>query len=294
MWSQGPEIEDHPTQHVRYAVSQGGRGWSAPKILVGPSARDGFRYIARGLWVRDGRLLALASHDEAYLDGKVHFFVKSLELLLWEYHPETMDWKPLGVAFPDAINNFPPKQLPNGQWGMIRRDHSRNVSMLVGGVSSPASWETKPISSYRFADGAKPEEPDLLPLSDGRTVALFRDNAGSKRLYRAMSRDSGRTWSQPEKTNFPDATSKFFALRTSTSTWILVSNANPEGRNPLCLATSKDGIVFRQLATLDIPGTGTLQYPHAIEQDGKVWITFSRNKTAIEVFSVPLADIDRL
>lgn len=308
IWSHGRLVEDHPGQHVRYATSQDGLAWSEPRILVPPSEQKGFRYIARGLWIREGKLLALASHDEAYRNGRVHFFGPSLDLRAWEWQPETKTWKALGVIADQAINNFSPLQLPNGQWGMICRGSSYqgNVFMLTGGVTAVNDWKRSPIVAEKPADGFHPEEPDWWPLPDGRLLGLFRDNARSGRFYRALSTDNGLTWSAPEKTNYPDATSKFFGLRTSKGYYVLISNANPQKRNPLCLATSDDGITFTRLARLPVPAkpeggafdashsSGTLQYPHAIEHDGHLLIAYSRQKTTIEVVKISLDEIDRL
>lgn len=312
MWSHGPVVEDNPTQHVRYATSLDGITWSEPQKIMESSSHRGFRYIARGFWLRDGRLLALASHDEAFNDrGKVHFFGKSLQLLAWEWQPESRLWRELGVVFDDAINNFPPQKLPSGEWAMLRRDHLRNVSLLTGGVTSPLDWQATPVAPTKSADGFRPEEPDWWALPDGRLLGLFRDNAGSKRFYRAVSSDNGRTWSAPEKTNFPDATSKFFCLRTSRGFYVLISNANPKARNPLCLSTSDDGVTFTRMARLPIPETEpvaptasalpnsvipleSFQYPHVIEHDAHLLIACSRRKQAIEIVKLPLTEIDRL
>ncbi len=310
-WSHGPVIEDNPTQHVRYATSPDGLNWSEDKMVMPSSPREGFRYIARGLWVRDGKLLCIASHDEAFNEkGRVHFFGKSLQLLAWEWQPDTQNWKELGVMMDDAINNFPPSKMPNGEYGMLRRDHERKVSMMFGGVASPLDWKAVPLSAYTAADGFRPEEPDWWTLPDGRLLGMFRDNARSYRFYRAVSADNGRTWTQPEKTNFPDATSKFFCLRTSRGFYALVSNANPKQRNPLCLSTSDDGVTFTRMAALPIPQTlteapeyrtrmksthnETFQYPHVIEQDGHLLIAFARRKQTIEVVKVSLDEIETL
>ena len=309
IWSNGPVVEDKPTQFVRYSTSEDGLVWSEAKDVMPSSPREGFRYIARGLWVRDGKLICIAAHDEALgPDGRTHFFGKSLQLLAWEWQPGTQDWQPLGVMMEDAINNFPPQKMPNGEWGMLRRDHSMNVSMMFGGVTSALDWKAEPLVARVGPDGFRPEEPDWWTLPDGRLLGLFRDNSGSKRFYRAVSSDNGRTWSAPEKTNFPDATSKFFGMRTSRGYYVLVSNANPALRNPLCLSTSDDGVTFTRVAALPIPGNletdvrpGTramayesYQYPHAIEHDGQLLIAYSRRKTAIEVVRVSLAAVDEL
>ncbi len=294
IWSHGPRVEDHPTQHVRYATSPDGLAWSEAKIVTGPSEREGFRYIARGLWVRDGELIALASHDEAYRNGQVHFFGPSLELRAWRWNASSETWEDAGVVFDNAINNFPPKQLASGEWMMSRRSHDRNVSMLVGGVKSLADWRVVPISDYATPDGGRLEEPYWWQLEGGALVGVFRDNSGSKRLLRSFSADEGRTWTAPVRTDFPDATSKFNAVQTSRGYLAMVSNPNPAGRNPLCLSVSEDGLVFIGMGVLPVPGDGTFQYPQVIEHDGALLVIFSRNKTAIEVVKVSLDEVDRL
>src|SRR5690554_756855 len=88
MWSDGPGIEDRVGQRVKYATSRDGLKWSKPKFMTpepplsgkhsphyGTRTNEGFRYISRGFWVRDGELLALVSLDEA-----AGFFGPSLEL----------------------------------------------------------------------------------------------------------------------------------------------------------------------------------------------------------------------
>jgi hypothetical protein len=309
MWSHGRQVEDHPTQHLRYATSDDGIKWSAPRIIAGPPIRDGFRYISRGLWVRDGKLLALASYDEAYSEeGRVRFFGKSLQLHAWEWQPGARDWQPLGPIAKGAINNFPPAKMPNGEWGMICRGpgYDRDVFMLSGGIESPASWRRSPIVTEVPADGFRPEEPDWWTLPDGRLLGLFRDNSRSGRFYRAVSADNGRSWSAPTKTNFPDATSKFFCLRTSRGFYAMVSNPNPKSRNPLGISTSSDGVTFTRMGRLPIPvspeggafdaahTSGTVQYPHVIEHDGHLLICYSRLKTGIEVIKVSLDEVERL
>jgi hypothetical protein len=311
MWSHGPVVEDNPMQHVRYATSDDGLTWSESKPIMASSPREGFRYIARGLWVRDGQLIALASHDEAFNDaGRVHFFGPSLQLLAYGWDGDAARWRPLGVVYDDCINNFPPQRLPDGQWGMMRRDHEHHVSMLAGGVDSPLSWSSMPVTANAAADGFRPEEPYWWTLPDGRLLGLFRDNGRSGRFYRAVSSDNGLTWSAPERTNFPDATSKFFCLRTSRGVYVLVSNANPNRRNPLCVSLSDDGVTFTRMARLPIPDRAandaaidtkrgstkyeSLQYPHAIEHDGHLLVAYSRKKQAIEAVRVPLEELDRL
>jgi sugar lactone lactonase YvrE len=301
MWSHGTAIEDKATQNVHYSTSVDGLNWSVDGEIVGPPAQPNFRYIARGFWVRNGQLLALASLDEA---GP--YFGPSLQLLAFQWDSAGQNWNPLGVVYNDAINNFPPQQLATGEWAIVRRDHNLNESLLAGGLTSPLDWQAFDIVTANAAPPFLPEEPELWSLPDNRLLCVFRDSGGSKRLFVAVSTDNGRTWSMPQQSNFPDADSKFFGLRTSRGYYVLVSNADPDGRNPLCLSTSDDGITFTRMARLPVPVTaqggpfdaagtsGTVQYPHVMEKDGQLLVAYSRSKTDIEVIKLSLDEVDRL
>lgn len=314
MWSDGPSIEDkvgpgledRAGQVVKYATSENGLIWSEPRLLTEyPLNADpespyyntqdsrGFRFIARGFWVRnDGELLALVSHDEA--GG---FFGRSLELLAYRWDSDTQQWERLGQVKDDTINNFPPKQIPTGEWIMSRRAHNykqSGVSLLIGGVDAIDSWESTPVPA---APGLKAEEPYWWVLPDGNLMALFRDNSVGGYLYRAFSTDDGRSWSTPVQTNFPDARSKFHGLRLTDGRYVLVSNSHPKHRDYLTLAVSDDGMVFDRLYHL-VTGSDTgVDYPMVIEQDGYLYIVHSggvgRRKQSIEIERVRIEDLDQ-
>lgn len=292
IWSHGPVVEDKATQHVRYATSLDGLRWSEPQILVGPPREVGYGYIARGLWIRDGELIALASlfQEPLFRSGVLH-----LDAFRWS--PGDSRWIPAGRVREDSMNNFSPKQLPDGHWMMSRRNAARDVSVMIGGVRALDDWEVLPLAAYTGNANQRPEEPYWYVLPDGRNiVGLFRNNNDSKRLLRAFSTDNGRTWSPLVETNFPDARSKFNAVHTSRGDYVLVSNPNPQGRNPLCLSVSRDGLVYTNMAVLPIDSQpqDTLQYPHVIEHDDRLLVTFSRNKRAVELVIISLNDVDAL
>lgn len=300
MWSDGPGLprpgvssehhrnivpgHDQPDTRISFATSKDGLRWTKPADLTGPPRIQGYGWIARGLWVREGELIALASHFNApgYDNPGL-----SLEAFRWNGEK----WVALGTVLDDSMNNFPPKRLPSGEWMMTRRDHLRQVSVMIGGNRAFNDWRIKPLAAY---DGkGRPEEPYWYVLPDGKTiVGLIRDNGGSKYLLRTFSHDNGETWSQIERTNFPDATSKFFVHRTSRGYYVMVSNANPRARDPLTLAISQDGLVFTKLFWL--VGGRHVDYPHMIEEDGHLLIAFSGAKQTMEVMKVRLDDLERL
>jgi hypothetical protein len=299
MWSDGPGIEDQVGQRVKYATSPDGLKWSEPKFMTpvlpgsgpdsphyGKRTDQGMRWISRGFWKREGELLALASRDEA-----AGFFGKSLELRAFRFDKTTGEWRDAGLVFKDAINNFPPIKLRTGDWMMSRRGHDYSksgVHFLVGGVKAIDDWQSFPVLGS--ASELRAEEPDWWILPDDGLAAVFRDNRRSRFLYRAISADDGRTWTTPEKTNFPDATSKISGLRLRDGRYALVSNPNPKKRDPLTLSISEDGLVFKKM--LYLVGGRHIDYPHLIEHEGSLFIAFAGGKQTVEVLKVRLSDVD--
>jgi len=309
IWSDGPKVEDEPTQEIKYATSKDGLIWSVAKSVTGTPAAP-YAFIARGLWVRDGELLALGAHYK----GKGAFGAdKELQLQAFVWDPATDQWKFKGKLYDDAINNFAPQPLASGEWIVTRRDSRFNVTMMIGGRKALDDWQVYPVVQIGEIKGFRPDEPIIWTLPDQTLQALFRDNGGSSRLFHSTSSDQGRTWSGPALSNFPNATSKLFSLETSRGYRVLLLNANPKvARRELYLALSEDGKTFTRLARLDVPtpppvseavlrinqkfraGIASLQYPHAIEHDGHLLIALSRLKTQTEVFRVPLDDVSAL
>jgi hypothetical protein len=301
MWSDGPGREDKVGQVVKYATSPDAVTWSEPQMLTpyppgsepgsphyGERTAAGLRWIARGFWQRDGDFLALASLDEA--GG---FFGTSLALHALRWEGEARRWVDLGSILDDAINNFEPLELPDGTWMMSRRrfDYTKTgVEFAVGGVKALDDWKSFPVLGS--SSELKAEEPDWWVLPDGNLCALFRDNKKRGFLYRSFSTDSGRTWSRPVRTNFPDASSKFRGLRLVDGRYVLVSNANPKKRDPLVISVSRDGLVFDQMGWL--VGGRHVDYPHVIEHDGHLLVAFATAKATVEVLRFPLEQLGRL
>jgi hypothetical protein len=296
MWSDGPGVShgpgkvpghDRADQHVSFATSPDGLAWSGIANLTG-RPDPGYGWIARGFWLRDGKLLALASRYQA-----PDYHGPGLSLQAWELTSETVPaWRHLGLVFDNAMNNFPPKRLPSGEWMMSRRDGEQKVHFLVGGVAGFDRWQSYPAAAYTVR-AERPEEPYWWLLPDNRTiVALYRDNSRSGFLRRGFSTDNGRTWTPAVQTNFPDATSKFSGVRLPDGRYLLVSNPRPRRRDPLTLAVSRDGLVFTALGWL--VGGRHVDYPHVMEHEGHVYVAFATLKQTVEVLKIGVAEIDRL
>lgn len=301
MWSDGPEVEDRVGQVVKFANSVDGLTWTEPKFvtpyppfsepdspLYNTRDKRGLRYIARGFWVRDGKLLALATLDEA-----AGFFGPSLALHAFEWMPRAKKWEHAGIVQRNAINNFPPQKLPNGEWGMSQRtyDYQKTGSrFLIGGTKALDQWQSVPVVGGN--DELKPEEPLWWTLPDGNLMGMFRDNAASHYIYRSFSSDSGHTWSPPVRTNFPDARSKIHGLRLKDGRYVLVSNPKPKIRNPMTISLSNDGMVFDRM--FYVVGGRTIDYPHVLEHEGYLYIAHNSGKRSVEIERVRIADLDAI
>jgi hypothetical protein len=244
------------------------------------------RWIARGFWQREGKLLALCSLDEA-----AGFFGPGLQLRAFRWTRSS--WEDAGLVADNTINNFPPKKIASGDWMMSRRTYDykkTGVQFLVGGINAIDDWNSFPVLGT--SDELSAEEPLWWSLPDNRLVAMFRDNRGSKFLYRSISEDQGRTWTTPIRTNFPDATSKVFGRRLSDGRYVLISNSNPRARDPLTIAISEDGLVFDKLGWL--VGGRHVDYPHAIEHNGHLLVAFAGGKQSVEVLKIKLSAFDEI
>lgn len=302
MWSSGIKFEDMAGQQVRYATSHDGMHWSDAGIIAPATPDSEWRYIARGFWLRDGELLALASRDEAWsvVDGKRKkgdYFGPGLEMHWFRYDPTGRTWRFGGVLLKDTITNYPPHRLSSGPWMMSRRDHLKVPSMLRGGESAIDAWEI--VSLPAPSDGHALSEPHWWELPDGRLALMFRDDSHSYRLYRALSNDQGKTWSQPRRTNFPDGRAKSHLIRLRDGRYVLVNNPQPgDARIPLALSISTDGLVFSNIRALCAEPTSArhpnpskrsgYQYPHLMEHGDFLWVAYSRNQEDIEILRIPL------
>lgn len=298
MWSSAKVGEEDPDQHVVFATSKDGRTWSAPRTLASdPDGPEGpKRWIARGLFVEGGRLHALAALVESADYGKRGKDTVWKNLRLMRFSWTGSAWTEAGVFAEDCMNNFPPGRVA-GEWMMPCRDSRMDLKVLH---QQAGAWRSTPI--YSEPPFHRMDEPTLYTAADGSLQMIIRDGTKSGRLLRAVSADQGRTWSRPVVTNYPDATSKNFLLRLKDGRYVLINNPDPKRRDPLAISLSQDGWAFSHPLSIrqDAPprryegrakGSGSFQYPHAIEYAGRLWVIYSTNKEDIEISEFPLDDL---
>jgi len=300
MWSSGRVDEDSSNQLIRYANSKDGHNWSPAKVLVDdPDGPDKpARWIARGIFTHEGKLAALIAYLEGPRDTpKGRESWAKLRLMRYEWTGSA--WKEGGVFLNNCMNNYPPRLL-GGKLFMTCRDSFSAMHTALADSPSGGNWTVTKLAGEEPHD--RMSEPSWFVDPQGNTHLIFRDARRSKYLYRSVSTDKGKTWPAPVRTNYPDATSKNFTGRLSNGWYYLINNPNQKARDPLAISFSRDGWTFDHPAALrkNMPaqrypgrskgGGHSIQYPHAIEHDGSLWVIYSTNKEDIEISEYKISD----
>ena len=298
MWSAGKVDEDSGQQRIHYATSPDGHHWSAAGVLADdPDGAGPALWIARGIFTQDGHLYALAAYNEGpRQDGERHESWHNLKLVRFEW--EGKSWRTIGTYADNCMNNFPPHAF-GSHLVMTCRDSYAVMHTAVSSNLTGMDWSISKLPGEPPDD--RMSEPSWYIDPQGIGHLIFRDGRGSKYLYHSLSRDEGKTWSPPVRTNYPDATSKNLSGRLSNGWYYLINNPNQKKRDPLAISFSRDGWSFSHPMALrkNAPerrfpgrskGSESFQYPHAIEHGGSLWVIYSTNKEDIEISEYKLSD----
>jgi len=123
-------------------------------------------------------------------------------------------------------------------------------------------------------------EPNIVELADGTLSMLIRADRLGGVLYRADSRDGGKTWSKAYKTGIPNPGSKATLYGLGEDTVAILHNPNPKQRNPLSLSVSFDGMRSWPYRRDLVTSPGRLNYPDGFvdRQQGFLHFAFDDNR----------------
>ena len=153
----------------------------------------------------------------------------------------------------------------------------------------PRSWFEQKLDHSRWRKNRGIIQPTFWESSPGHVHALLRSSEG--RIYRTESTDYGQSWSRPQKTALPSNNSGIDAVRLPDGRVYLVYN--PVGKNwgdryPISLALSvDDGATWTRLFDLEKgSGTDEFSYPCIQFSDGRLYITYTYNRTNIRFWTL--------
>jgi len=296
MWSNGRIGEDEPGQRILFSTARVGalKRWTKPRELAADPTGKG-ACVAAG-WVNAGeKLVAFYT-----ITGGTNF------------DPKTALWARSSV---DGRSWTEPRRIVPGFY-IAAPVPVPGGGLLLSGEHVGASRETGRMVLYRttqrdglggwVASKISPgelkvfgyTEPAPYVLGDGRVICPFRNNSGW--LYASESRDGGRSWSDPVKTNFPDSLARHATGRLPGGDFFLVNNSSSKrlDRSILTIALSQDGrrydrafVVKNQPTQKRFEGKHKLdgwQYPHAIVVGKSLLLAYSVNKEDVRMARIPL------
>lgn len=269
--------------------------WSDPRVIV-PNDKTLRRYpvLFRGLggiivlMCRAGAVSSDTLHTEQYLsyDNGVTF-----------EHPTRVDTEGDKIGGPSRGNILRLEDgtllcggmTPGGECGayVYRSENGGDDWTRSEVIALPERYKT-----YR-PEGVGLWSPSLWSEGGEYVHALMRSSAGY--VFRADSVDGGRTWTQPYPLNVANSNSPICGLSLPDLRVLLLCNPSPipEGkergkRSPLVLYESTTGgCTFKRITVL-ATGYGEFTYPSMKHENGKLYITFTKNKTEIELVIIEL------
>lgn len=194
-------------------------------------------------------------------------------------------------------------QLPEGILGPIK---NKPLTLANGLIFSPSSTESKEeiwkahveisrdqgktwsISNIRPDTSIQVIQPSVVQHSDGRIQVLCRSK--ENKVMAAFSMDQGLTWGPWQATNLLNPNSATDAIRLKNGLFMIVYNPAVagkdwwEGRTKLHVATSKDGLQWKDVLILeDGVKNDEYSYPTIIQDPkGLIHITYTWNRKSIK------------
>lgn len=310
IWSNGRTDEDAPGQRVLLSSSADFVHWSAPTVLATPPlGTDGVERVLTAAGFHQHKETLVAYYGEYGPN-------KECTRLMAVTTRDGVHWSaPLAMGVP--VNpNHGPQATSTGRLiicGNISFPYTDDPAGLTGwrmaGIYPPSMAGTSddPASFWGVAkqqrwpaalcEGSFYETPDrVLHMLLRATGPGFRG-----RLWLSESWDNGATWSAPRETEFSDDNAKFHFGRLPDGRWYYVGNPLAGNRCPLVLSLSRDGARFDHHFVLGETHYearragrwkgGEYGYPHSMVHGGWLCVIVSRQKEAVEVMRVRIADL---
>lgn len=259
--------------------------WSMAKAILDPSmiAKANHRYV-----IKVGNPVIYRAEN-----GDLHLFVVSVSVGGWSgsalnhltSHDDGKVW-----SKPERIVISPFFNLST----LVR---TSAVSLSDGGFYLPVYLELgrKYPELLRFnADGVFVEQtritaknrmiqPSVMPISSDSALVYFRNsstNLEERELFVAKTTDAGRTWSNPQATNFTNPDSSLEVVNLYDGRYLMVYNQ--ENRGNLDLAISVNGVYWRKIYELENTFGDEFSYPSVHVNQSYIDILYTNNRKTIK------------
>ena len=297
----------------------GGTAESRPDVAIWSSRFSGGKWSAPTELAREPNIACY---------NPVIFHTRNGRLwLYYKFGPHPVSWTAARRWSDDEGKTWSPvEHLPAGLYGPIRTTPlvMQDGTVVSGtSVESYHSWAVwierstdngkswrkigpvsvlRPMGEQQTAGGADPFawsdtdgiiQPSIVSLG-GRHLRLYACSTSRiGRICISDSTDGGLTWSDARPIDLPNPNSGIDAMTLRDGRVVLVYNHTTEGRTPLNLAVSPDGLHFRMFQTLE-DQPGEYSYPSMIQSKaGDLLITYTWNRKRIKFVRVPLIEVPK-
>jgi hypothetical protein len=315
-WSNHEWGEDGPGQRVLCSISTDGRKWKQPFVCL-PSMggmrkpeRYGRVLTAEAWVVAGGKMYVVAGVNDK--PGPKNKIESGYEITQSGQKRMLFDGRvgwgrvarsvatdgEMGPIFwlvddpPAPMQGFP--KYPDARDPQFREAASLINRYLANPLHMPA-WEFLHHTDHPHSvDDHEMGEPTAYRRPDGTLVKLSRDDGPnhSHRLYASLSKDDGKTWTTPLRTNIPDSPAKAVTGTLPNGKIYLIGNQ---------ISLSTDGKTFDWAAAIR-HGTPPLrhpglykdrgfQYPSALVEGNALWVIYSINKEDVAISHIPLSEL---
>ena len=219
-------------------------------------------------------------------------------LLFYKVGPSPSTWR--GVrreSFDQGLTFGNPVNLPKDIIGPVKnKPLELNSRLIISGSSSEdnASLPKWQVHFERSTDGGNSFnriqvlnqngsidaiQPSILEHKNGSLQPIGRTK--SKRIFSTFSKDQGATWAPLTLLDLPNPNSGTDAITLKDGRQLLIYNHSESERTPLSVAVSSDGLLWKQVVTLESE-PGEFSYPAIIlGADSMVHITYIFNRKKI-------------
>lgn len=293
-WANSPTNENGPHETLQGRRSHnGGKTWSDLEV-IGPGFDGPGRHSHGVLGVHKGELWAICSRFGVGEKARRFSGLKAEAFVL---DKQTDKWVSRGIVMDNCWPYDEPVRMPNGNYITGGQDKDGLPVVAISHGDDWTKWDTVLIP---FDPALKPSFAETTVLTDGdRVVAVIRGDGGA--AWVSTSKDSGRTWSTAQRSNYLMPRAKAYLGRLSDGRAYLVSNL--VNRDTLVVAVSDPGkITMRRMWRLRHGKSGPPRfkgrakskqwsYPYAHEHDGKLYIVYSIGKEDCGLTVVPVASL---
>lgn len=264
-----------------------GKTWSKPEIL--------FSHHCRGVWapemfIDDEKIMLVVQtyNAESYYRELQTFYSLSLD--------DGETWSE-PVSFPNGINGISIRQglklsnndylfpiyygevVNNFDWKDVKNWHD-NLKFCCGVLISKDKLNSFVRYGYIKSDNCL-WEPNCIEIEKGHIIMFMRNN-NAPYLGVSHSYDYGRTWTEYEQTDIPNANTKVTLIKANDLI-LLINNFNNnvgfKNRNHLQIWISKDGVNWYKKIKLENDNE-CFYYPHAFFDDKEqiLYVAYENSK----------------